>query len=108
MPGVTDPHRLPDYGEEPEITAAARAADLGVLAEAIGQGRALIDALAQLRSRAELSITERYLALAASRAGELADWLTDAAKELAAVATPAEQQAYLAEQAELQERLKRR
>jgi hypothetical protein len=39
---------------------------------------------------------------------DLGDWLDDAVKELKAAATAAEQKAFLAEQAELHERLWRR
>ena len=103
-----DPHRLPDYADEPGITAAARAADLALLAEAMRQGRTLVGTLAGLREGAELFTTRRYFDLARDSLGGLVDWLGDAVKELKAAATPAEQAAYLAEQAELHDRLWRR
>ncbi len=103
-----DPHRLPDYADEPEITAAARAADLALLAEAMRHGRTLVDTLAELHEEAELFTTRRYFDLARDSLGGLADWFDDAVKELKAAATPAEEKAFRAEQAELCERLWRR
>ncbi len=103
-----DPHRLPDYADEPEITATARAADLALLAEAMRHGRTLVDTLAELHEEAELFTTRRYFDLARNSLGDLADWLDGAAAELKASPTPSEQKAYRDEQTELHERLWRR
>ena len=103
-----DPRRLPDYADEPEITAAARAADLALLAEAMRHGRTLVGALAELREGAELLTTRRYFDVAGESLTGLADWLDDAVKELKGAATPAEEKAFRAEQAELHERMWRR
>ena len=103
-----DPRRLPDYAEEPEITADARAADLALLAEARRQGRAFASVLAELREGTELSTTGRYFDLVRDGACDLADWLDAAAAELKASSTPAEEKAHRDEQAELHERLWRR
>ncbi len=103
-----DPHRLPDYADEPEITATARAADLAVLVEAMCQGRTLVGVLARLRDGAELLTTGRYLDLVRDGLADLGDWLGDAAEELKATPTPAEKKAFRVEQAELHERLWRR
>jgi hypothetical protein len=103
-----DPHRLPDYADEPEITATARAADLVVLAEAMRHGRTLVGVLAELREGAELPTTGRYLDLVYDGVADVGDWLGDAIGELKATPTPAEEKAFRAEQAELHERLWRR
>ncbi len=100
-----EPRRLPDYADEEEITADARAADLALLANAVRRVRALSGALAELREAAELLTTGRYLDLVGDGVADLGDWLDDAVKELKAAATPAEQKAFLAEQGELHERL---
>lgn len=102
------PRRLPDYADEEGITSDARAADLALLAEARRRGHALVGALAELREGAELSTTRRYFDLARDSLGGLADWLDDAAEELKASPTSAEEKAYRDEQAELHERLWRR
>ncbi len=100
--------RLPDYADEEEITAEARAADLALLVEARHRGEALAATLTQLGEGAELLTTCRYLDLARDGIGDLADWLDDAAKELKASRTPAEEKAYRDERAELHDRLWRR
>ena len=102
------PRCLPDYADEEEITAEARAADLALLAEARRQGRAFAFALAELREGAELPTTGRYLDLIRDGIGDLADWLGDVIEELKATPTPAEEKAFRAERAELHEWLWRR
>ena len=103
-----EPRRLPDYADEEEITAEARAADLALLADAVREVQALAGALAELRAGAELLATGRYLDLVRDGLADLADWLGDAIGELTATPTPAEEAAFRAEQAELHERLWRR
>ena len=102
------PRRLPDYADQEEITAAARAADLALLVEAARHVRALAGALAELREGAELPTTGRYVGLVHDGVVDLSDWLGDAIGELKATPTPAEEAAFRAEQAELHERLWRR
>ena len=102
------PRRLPDYADEEEVTAEARAADLALLADAARHARELAGALAELREGAELLTTGRYLDLVRDGVADLADWLGDAIEELKATPTPAEEAAFRAEQAELHERLWRR
>ena len=103
-----EPHRLPDYADEEEITADARAADLALLADAVHHVRALAGALAELREGAELLTTGRYLDLVCDGLADLGDWLGDAVQELRATPTPAEEAGFRAEQAELHGRLWRR
>ena len=102
------PRRLPDYADEEEITADARAADLALLAEAARHVQAVAGALAELRQGSELPTTGRYVDLVRDGVGDLVDWLDDAIGELKATPTPAEEAAFRAEQAELHERLWRR
>ena len=103
-----EPRRLPDYADEEEIAADARAADLALLADAVRHVRALAGALAELREGAELPTTGRYVGLVHEGVVDLGDWLGDAIGELRATPTPAEEAAFRAEQAELHERLWRR
>ena len=102
------PRRLPDYADEPEVTAGARAADLALLADAARHTRELAGALAELRESAELLTTGRHLDLVRDGVADLGDWLGDAIEELKATPTPAEEAAFRAEQAELHERMWRR
>ena len=106
-PGAAS-RRLPDYADEKDITADARAADLALLAAAVRHVRALAGALARLLEGAELLTTGRYLNLVRDGIAGLADWLDDAVRELEATPTPAEEAAFRSEQAELHERLWRR
>jgi hypothetical protein len=103
-----EPRRLPDYADEPEVTADARAADLALLAEAVRHVRALAGALAELREGVEQPTTGRYFDLVRDGLADLGDWPSDAIGELKATPTPAEEEAFRAEQAELHERLWRR
>lgn len=103
-----EPRRLPDYADEPEVTAEARAADLALLAEVARHVQVLAGALAALREGAELPTTGRYVGLVHDGVVDLGDWLGDAIGELKATPTRAEEAAFRAEQAELHERLWRR
>jgi len=96
---------LPDYANEEDVMAGARAADLALLDDAIGQARALADGLGRLLDRAELGTTGRFVELAARETAGTVTWLAEARRELAATPTRAEQDAHLDEQAELHERL---
>ena len=103
-----EPRRLPDYADEEGITADARAADLALLADAVRHVREIAGVLAESREGAELLTTCQYLDLVRDGIADLADWLGDAVQELKATPTRAEERAFRAEQAELQERLWRR
>ena len=100
-----EPRRLPDYADEEEIAADARAADLVLLADAVRHVQALAGALAELREGAELPTTGRYVGLVHDGVVDLGDWLGDAIGELRATPTRAEEAAFRAEQADLHERL---
>ena len=103
-----EPRRLPDYADEEEIAADARAADLVLLADAVRHVQVLAGALAELREGAELPTRGRYVGLVHDGVVDLGDWLGDAIGELTATPTPAEEAVFRAEQAELHERLWRR
>jgi hypothetical protein len=96
---------LPDYAHEEDLTADARAADLALLDEAIGQVHALADGLGRLLDRAALGTTGRFVELAVRETAGTATGFTEARQELAATPTRAEQAAHLDEQAELHQRL---
>lgn len=70
------------------MPAGARAADLALLDEAIGEVRALADGLGRFLDRAELGTTGRFVELAARETADTATWLAEAHRELAA--TPRE------------------
>ena len=90
------------------MTVGARAADLALLDEVIGQVRALTESLSRLLDRAELGTTGRFVELAARETAGMAAWLAEARRELAATLTRAEHAAHFDEQAELHERLRTR